>query len=44
LKVQSIFHYIDSLVQLFNESKTVNFEKWPVLGVWVWNNKYVYQT
>jgi hypothetical protein len=44
LKVQSIFHYIDSLVQHLDESKTRNFEKWPVLGTWVWPNYFVGQT
>ena len=44
LKVQNIYHYIDSLVQLLDESKTRNFEKWPVLGTWVWPNYFVGQT
>jgi len=44
LKVQNIFHYVDSLVQLLDESKTRNFEKWPVLGTWVWPNYFVGQT
>jgi hypothetical protein len=44
LKVQTIYHYIDSLVQLLDESKTRNFEKWPVLGTWVWPNYFVGQT
>jgi hypothetical protein len=29
---------------LLDESKTRNFEKWPVLGVWIWPNYYVGQT
>jgi len=39
-KVQSIYNYIDSLVQLLDESKTRNFEKWPVLGIYIWPNPY----
>jgi hypothetical protein len=41
---QKIFHYIDSLTVLLDESKTRNFEKWPVLGVWVWPNYYYFPT
>ena len=41
---QKINHYIDSLTILLDESKTRNFEKWPVLGVWVWPNYYVFPT
>jgi hypothetical protein len=44
LNTQKIFGYIDSLTVLLDESKTRNFEKWPVLGVWVWPNYYVGQT
>jgi len=39
-----IISYIDSLTVLLDESKTRNFEKWPVLGQWVWPNYYVGQT
>jgi hypothetical protein len=39
-----IISYIDSLTLLLDESKTRNFERWPVLGVWVWPNYYVGQT
>lgn len=42
--VQKIHQMIDSLVVLLDESKTRNFEKWPVLGVWIWPNYYVGQT
>ncbi|MCU0342609.1 MAG: CotH kinase family protein [Ignavibacterium sp.] len=41
---QKINSYIDSLTVLLDESKTRNFEKWPVLGVYVWPNYYVGQT
>lgn len=44
VNTQKIFGYIDSLTVLLDESKTRNFEKWPVLGVWVWPNYYVGQT
>lgn len=41
---QQVFHYIDSLTILLDESKTRNFEKWPVLGQWIWPNYFVGQT
>jgi hypothetical protein len=44
INTQKIYGYIDSLTTLLDESKTRNFEKWPVLGVWVWPNYYVGQT
>jgi hypothetical protein len=44
INTQKIFSYIDSLTVLLDESQTRNFEKWPVLGVWVWPNYYVGQT
>ena len=44
INTTTIYHYIDSLTTLLDESKTRNFEKWPVLGVWVWPNYYVGQT
>ena len=44
LSSQKIFNYIDSLTILLDESKTRNFEKWPVLGVRVWPNYFVGQT
>jgi len=44
ISTQTIFGYIDSLTILLDESKTRNFQKWPVLGVWVWPNYFVGQT
>ncbi len=44
VNTRKIFGYIDSLTVLLDESKTRNFERWPVLGVWVWPNYYVGQT
>ncbi len=34
----------DSVALLLDESKTRNFIKWPVLGVWVWPNWFVGQS
>ncbi|MCX8056203.1 MAG: CotH kinase family protein [Ignavibacteria bacterium] len=35
---------IDSLVNLLEESRTRNFQKWPVIGQYVWPNYYVGQS
>lgn len=35
---------IDSLVNLLDESKTRNFQKWQVIGQYVWPNYYVGQS
>lgn len=39
-----VFHYIDSLVTYLNESQIRNYERWPILGVYVWPNAYIGQT
>jgi len=44
INTQKINTYIDSLTVLLDESKTRNFEKWPILGIWIWPNYYVGQT
>ncbi len=41
---QKINSTIDSLVQLLEESRQRNFQKWPVIGQYVWPNYYVGQT
>ncbi len=35
---------IDSLIVYLNEARTRNFERWPILGTYVWPNAYVGQT
>lgn len=39
-----IFGVIDSLTAYLNEARQRNFQKWPVLGQYVWPNPYVGQT
>ena len=39
-----IFNVIDSVASHLQESRARNFQRWPVLGVWVWPNYYVGQT
>ena len=44
LSQQNIFATIDSMVLEVNEAKDRNFDRWPVLGEWVWPNAYVGDT
>ena len=44
LSDQSITNSISSIRTLLDESQERNFEKWPILGNYVWPNYYVGQT
>ncbi len=44
LHLDSVFHYIDSVADHLEEAQARNFERWPVLGEYVWPNFYVGQT
>lgn len=44
LKTERIQAYIDSVSTQLTEARTRNFQKWPVIGVYVWPNGYVGQT
>ncbi len=35
---------IDSLASVLEESQTRNYQRWPILGTYVWPNQYVGQT
>ncbi|NUM79105.1 CotH kinase family protein, partial [candidate division KSB1 bacterium] len=41
--VQRIHAFIDSTAQLLEESQKRNFERWPILGIYVWPNAYIGQ-
>jgi hypothetical protein len=38
LSVESIFNRIDSIASYLNEAQERNFERWPILGTYVWPN------
>jgi len=38
LDTNYMFGFIDSLANYLDESKTRNFQKWPILGTYVWPN------
>lgn len=40
----TIYRFIDSLKTLTNEAQPRNFQKWQIIGHWVWPNYYVGQT
>ncbi|GAB3706043.1 CotH kinase family protein [Spirosoma flavus] len=44
LRTDRIHTYIDSTANVLTESRTRNFERWPVIGVYVWPNGFVGKT
>ena len=44
LSPASVVEMVDSLVTLLEEPAERNFQRWQVLGVWVWPNYFVAQT
>ncbi|OIN55804.1 CotH kinase family protein [Arsenicibacter rosenii] len=44
LSVNHLHAYIDSMATMLTEARARNFQKWPVLGVYVWPNGYVGRT
>ena len=44
LHLDTILNYIDTLNVHLNESQQRNFQKWPILGNYIWPNNYVGNT
>ena len=44
LSNDSILGLIDQTVEYLDESQQRNFQRWPILGVWVWPNYFVGNT
>lgn len=44
LKPERLSAYVDSMATLLEEGRARNFQKWPVLGVYVWPNGFVGRT
>ena len=42
LSLDNIFSLIDNAVFLLNEAQQRNFERWPILGIYVWPNTEPY--
>lgn len=43
-QTDSILNFIDSLANYLDEAQTRNFQRWPVLGNYVWPNNYIGNT
>lgn len=41
LSDSSLIHYIDSMATILTEPASRNYNRWPILGVYVWPNNYV---
>ncbi|MBI9038928.1 MAG: CotH kinase family protein [Bacteroidales bacterium] len=41
LHLDSIYNYIDCTAEFLNESQERNFERWPILGQYVWPNYFI---
>lgn len=44
LTEDNIMNTVDSLAQLVGEAQVRNFERWPILGEYIWPNYYVGET
>lgn len=44
LNTSYLLNYIDSVAMALDESKERNFQRWPILGVYVWPNYYYFNT
>jgi hypothetical protein len=44
LNIPRIHASIDSMAQLLDEAQKRNFERWPILGTYVWPNAFIGQT
>ncbi|MGD0584093.1 MAG: CotH kinase family protein [Bacteroidales bacterium] len=40
-RTDSVMHFIDSTTTYMGAEITKNFQKWPIIGTWVWPNYYV---
>lgn len=41
LHLDTVLNYIDTLASYLNESQQRNFQRWPILGTYVWPNDYI---
>ena len=44
LKTERIQAYVDSVAGVLTEARTRNFQRWPVIGTYIWPNSYIGQT
>ena len=41
LKTENLMKYIDSTAQVLDESQQRNFQRWDILGIYIWPNNYI---
>ncbi len=44
LSDSSLIHYIDSMATMLTDAAARNYNRWPILGVYVWPNNYIGNT
>ncbi len=44
ITVPRLYAYIDSVANYIDEAQARNFQRWPILGTYVWPNAYIGQT
>lgn len=44
LSTDHILHYIDSTALKFASVQSRNYERWPILGIYIWPNNFIGQT
>lgn len=44
LSTGSVLHYIDSLSTQLNASSGRNYDRWPILGMYIWPNNFIGET
>jgi hypothetical protein len=44
LSDSSFIHYIDSMATILTDAAARNYNRWPILGVYVWPNNYIGNT
>lgn len=44
LSDERIFHLVDSLENMLQQPAARNFQRWPILGEYVWPNPYIHST
>ncbi|HZV69455.1 MAG TPA: CotH kinase family protein [Saprospiraceae bacterium] len=44
LSNENIMHYVDSMALTFALAESRNYDRWPILGIYIWPNNFIGQT
>ena len=44
LSTENVLHYLDSMALHFGAAPLRNYQKWPILGIYIWPNHFIGQT